>query len=54
MEFLPYAPKNVTTPILATYAGCKLAVEVSFSHSVRNTLILMLFQNVCGVSILRS
>ena len=46
MEFLPYAPKNVTTPILATYTGCKLAVEVSFSHSVRNTLILMLSERM--------
>ena len=30
MEFLPYAPKDVITPISATYAGCKLAVEVSY------------------------
>ena len=54
MEFLPYAPKNVITPISATYAGRKLAVEVRYSQSRENTLSLMVIQNVCGVSILRS
>ena len=32
VEFLPHAPKNVITPVLASYAGKKLAVEVRVSH----------------------
>ncbi|CDO74973.1 hypothetical protein BN946_scf184945.g45 [Trametes cinnabarina] len=57
VEFLPFKPKSVTTPVDVTYNGKELSVEVRdhpYALEVQCVYPLPVFQHVCGVSILRS
>lgn len=57
MEFLPYKPKTITTPVGSTYVGKQLTVEVRayYLNVFRADALTFIFlQHVCGVSILRS
>ena len=54
LQYLPYVPKAVLTPLSVMYHGRQLDATVSKSQTNIIQNLTNLVQNICGVSILRS
>jgi len=54
LQYLPYVPKTVLTPLDATFHGRQLDAVVRKSQTNVIQNLTNLIQNICGVSILRS
>lgn len=54
MELLPHATQEVVTPVDATYVGQKLDANVNSPLSTPILPMLIVYLQLCGVSILRS